>query len=1151
MTPTELFIELSNKEIKLWLDGNGLGIRAPKGSLTPELRQALKENKQYIIQMLRQQNEDPRHPELDISQIERPEHIPLAFEQERLFSISRLIPENSVHNLTHVVQLSGHLELESLKESINIIAQRHEALRTTFTLVDGVPFQRILPVKPIALPVIDWRGLNTEERDVAIETLAQQESKHSFELTKGMLWHCKLAHLEEQVYMLYLNFHHLVIDLLSVDIFISELAAHYRSHVTGKPAEVPDLKIQYADFAIWQQQLLKGDVLQDQIELWKSELLGDLPLLQLPTDRKRLALRSFNGAHEPFAIDADLWKGLQQLSREEGVTPYMTLLAAFKVLLHRYSDQSDIRLGSPSTGRTDRQLESLIGFLAYPLILRTDLSGNPSFRALLARIRETVIRAQKHQKIPFGKIMEFMPPEIKRQHNPFTVLFSFVNKQARSISLPNLTMSPLTEMTRGMTDLDLLVSIHGNDDGLSGGFEYDTDLFDLNTIRRMIGYYKTLLIGVVNDPGQGIRELPLLTKKEHTQLFNQNKVAKAYRNKRGVCIHQLFELQAENMPEKVAVVCQGATLTYSELNVRANRLAYHLQELGIDPDTLVGLCIERSLELVIAILGILKAGGAYVPLDPIYPKERIRDIATDAKLSYIVTQTSLEERFYEHPAELICLDTDWDTGKASSNKNPHTRTTDQNLAYVIYTSGSTGKPKGVLIPHSNVVNLFSATEALYDFSSDDVWTLFHSYAFDFSVWELWGALCHGGRLVVVPQKVSQAIDDFYQLLVKEQVTVLNQTPSAFRQLIQFEETLNEEHDLALRWVIFGGEALEFQGLQPWFDRHGDQKPQLVNMYGITETTVHVTYRLLKKTDLISAASNIGTAIPGLTIYLLDAYQQPVPVGTAGEMFVGGTGLAKGYLNRPELTQERFITNPLNGYSGRVYKTGDLARYLSNGELEYLGRNDHQVKIRGFRIELGEIEANLVKHRQVRETLVVARVDQHDNKQLVAYVVPEERALTEKVLRTYLNERLPNYMVPSTIMFLKSFKLTPNGKIDRGALPVPLGNRPDKKDIVAPRTTTESILVDIWVEFLGLDAVGIYDNFFELGGHSLLATQIMSRLRQAFSVELPLSSLFELRSIAELGEYIDKHRKSSNLETSSIKKVSRESRRRKQNLNPKP
>jgi amino acid adenylation domain-containing protein len=831
------------------------------------------------------------------------------------------------------------------------------------------------------------------------------------------------------------------------------------------------------------------------------------------------------------------------LSEGEGVTLFIILLAAFQTLLHRYTGQDDMVVGSPIAGRTHVETEGLIGFFVNSLVMRTDLSGNLTFRELLARVRDVALGAYAHQDLPFEKLVQELQPERDLSRPPlFQVMLNLENIPGEAVGTGELGITEF-EFDPGVAPFDLHMEVVSKAEGLLCWLEYSTDLFEVATIKRMLRHFQTLLAGIVADPDQRLSDLPILTEAErHQLLVGWNDTTVNYPPSQ--CLHQLFETQVERTPDAVAVVFpsidpqgkpehyENEQLTYGELNLRANQLAHYLQSLGVGPEVLVSLCLERSLEMVVAILGILKAGGAYVPLDPAYPQERLAFMLEDTQSPVLLTQSRLLQSLPEHRTRVVCLDTDWEaivTTAEESAENPTSGVTADNLAYVIYTSGSTGKPKGALISHYNVVRLFEATHHWFYFDERDVWTLFHSYAFDFSVWEIWGALLYGGRLVVVPYWVSRSPDAFYSLLCMERVTVLNQTPSAFRQLIRAEEALGIAKDLALRLVMFGGEALDFNSLKPWFERHGDQIPQLVNMYGITETTVHVTYRPLTMAGLSKApGSLIGGPIPDLQVYVLDQHLQPVPIGVPGELHVGGAGLARGYLNRPKLTTERFIPDPFSDKPGaRLYRSGDLARYLPNGDIEYLGRIDHQVKSRGFRIELGEIEVVLSHHPAVKETVVLAReiervaddpsASLRVSKQLVAYLVPDQKQVpTISELRNFLKGKLPDYMLPSAFVILDALPLTANGKLDRRALPAPDQSRPNlRESFVAPRTPVEEMMARIWAEVLGLERVGVHDNFFELGGHSLLATQVISRLCDVFQVELPIRSLFEAPTVADL------------------------------------
>ena len=1046
--------------------------------------------------------------------------LPLSYAQQRLWFLDQLQPNSALYNIPIALRLVGTLNQAALAQSLEEIIHRHEALRTNLMTVDGKPRQIIQTVTNWTVSVVNFRHLSTSAQEIAAQKLAQEQVIEPFDLAKQALVRATLVLLSKTEHLLLVCMHHIVSDGWSMGVFVQELAALYNAYSQGLPSPLAPLPIQYADFAIWQRNWLVEDVLQSQLSYWQQQLKDAPALLLLPTDRPRPAVQTFVGAYQDFALSVELTQGLMQLSQQQDCTLFMTLLAAFDVLLYRYTGTEDILVGSPIANRDRSEIEGLIGFFVNTLVMRSNLSENPSFAELLTRVRSMALSAYAHQNLPLEMLVEALQPERDLSHTPlFQVMFALQNPYLSEVELSGLSISSLP-IEGATAKFDLTLAMENTGNGLIGVWEYNTDLFDASTIERMTGHFLTLLSSIVANPLEQISQLPLLTEPEKQQLlieWNHTQVDYPVDQ----CIHQLFEQQVRRTPDAVAVVFEEQQLTYHELNCRANQLAHYLQSLGVGADVLVGICVERSWEMIVGLLGILKAGGAYVPLDPEYPPERLSFILTDTQVKVLLTQQQLVNKLPAHTAQLVCLDTDLEKITQNSNSNPVNTATSPNLAYVIYTSGSTGQPKGVLVNHHHVTRLFAATNSWYKFNSQDVWTMFHSYAFDFSVWEIWGALLYGGRLVVVPYLLTRSPESFYKLLSQEQVTILNQTPSAFRQLIQAEQSIGMSN-LNLRLVIFGGEALELESLQPWFERHGDQKPQLVNMYGITETTVHVTYRPLSLDDLNRTASVIGRPIPDLQVYVLDQHLQPVPIGVPGEMYVGGEGVTRGYLHRDELTGQRFISNPFQRSKGgeRLYRTGDLARYLPNGELEYLGRIDQQVKIRGFRIELGEIEGLLAQHPAVWESVVVVREDEPGDKRLVAYVVPQvAQAPTTAELRSFLKEKLPDYMIPNAIVILESLPLTSNGKIDRRSLPVPESRAGIEESLVAPRTPVEEKLAQIWAKVLRVEQVGIHDNFFELGGHSLLATQLVSRIRTSFKVELPLRSLFAAPTVAELAPLI--------------------------------
>ncbi|MEG3939648.1 amino acid adenylation domain-containing protein [Microcoleus sp. S36b_A3] len=1050
---------------------------------------------------------------------------PTSFAQQRLWFIDQFEPGNPFYNLPAAVLLKGRLNVVVLELSFKEIVRRHEALRTTFATVDGQPVQVVGENFNFGLQVLDLQQLEETEREEKVKQLAAEEASKPFDLTKWPLLRASLLQLNAEECVLLLTLHHIIFDGWSIGVFLQELAALYEAFLIGKPSPLPQLSIQYADFAIWQREWLAGDRLQTQLNYWKKQLSGAPPLLELPADRPRPPAQTYRGAKESFLIPRTLRSALKKLSRQENATLFMTLLAAFKTLLYRYTGQADIPVGSPIANRNRAEIQGLIGFFVNTLVLRTDLSGEPTFRQLLARIREVSLEAYAYQDLPFEKLVEELQPERNLSYNPlFQVAFVLQTPPvaAESIAGLNLTLLNVENQT---AKVDLTLYLEEKQEEISGQFEYSTDLFDAVTIRRMAGHFLTLLEGIAANPERRIEELPLLGEKERHQLLVEwNDTRVDYSSDR--CIHQLFEAQVERTPDAIAVVFEDQKLTYRELNKRANQVAHYLQQIGVKPDVLVGICVERASDTIVGILGILKAGGAYVPLDPANPRDRLAFILEDAQVNVLLSEKKLLPNLPKSSAKIVCLDADQSAFSQHSKENPASATTAENLAYIIYTSGSTGIPKGVLVSHSNVLRLFAATQSWYNFNEQDVWTLFHSYAFDFSVWEIWGALLYGGRLAIVPYSVSRSPQEFYNLLCKEKVTVLNQTPSAFYQLIETDKSVGIGEDLSLRLVIFGGEALDLQSLKPWFDRHGDRHPQLVNMYGITETTVHVTYRPLTAADLSKNASLIGRSIPDLQVYLLDRNCQPVPIGIPGEIYVGGAGVARGYLNQPELTGDRFIPNPFNdSLTGRLYKSGDLARYLPNGDIEYLGRIDHQVKVRGFRIELGEIEAALGQHSDVLQAVVIVREDVSGDKRLIAYIIANSAAQNKHSiliheLRCFLKGKLPEYMIPAAFVTLEALPLTNNGKVDRKALPAPDRDRPELEEaFAAPSTGIEKNLAEIWAQVLGLEQVGIDDNFFELGGDSILSIQVISKANQA-GLRLTPKQLFQHQTIAQLAAIAD-------------------------------
>jgi amino acid adenylation domain-containing protein/non-ribosomal peptide synthase protein (TIGR01720 family) len=1044
--------------------------------------------------------------------------LPLSFAQARLWFLDQFEPGGSAYSMAMELRVRGPFNLAGAESVLGEIVRRHEALRTAFRAVAGEPKQIISPRVAVFLPVIDLAGLPTALWERETERLAEAEARQPFDLGRAPLLRAAVLRQEAERHAVLLNMHHIVSDGWSWGVLVREFGALYEAFLSGAPSPLPELAIQYADFAAWQRGHLSGALLESELAWWRGRLAGVPPTLDLPADHPRSAAHNHRAAFHELAIDSTDLAGLESLSRSHGATLFMALFAGFAGLLRRYTGQDDLAMGMPVAGRLHRETEPLIGLFVNTLVLRTDLSGNPDFLEILRRVRETTLAAYAHQEIPFERLVEELKPERSLNRPPLVQVLFVQDVAVGSLELPGLAFTA-SETKAGTAKFELTCKLTETGSGMAGTLEYSRDLFDGSTMERLAGHLTRLLAGAVEDPLRRLSELPLLSATERRQLLDWNAAVPEVRGER--TLPALFEAQVRRSPEAPAVSFEAGTLSYDELNRRANRLARHLRRLGVGPESRVGVLLERSFEQVVALLGILKAGGAYVPFDPSAPLQRLAFLCGDSGIQVLVTDGRDE---LPPVATAVRLGGPEQAASGEDDRDLPALVGPENLCYVIYTSGSTGLPKGVQVRHGSVSRLLSATERWFGFGPADVWTLFHSYSFDFSVWELWGALAYGGRLVVVPYWVIRSPETFWRLLLEEGVTVLNQTPSAFRQLLQAdgEVTAAQRAGLALRLVIFGGEALDPGSLGPWYERHAPGAPRLVNMYGITETTVHVSYRPLDPADLAAAhRSPIGVAIPDLGLRLLDARLELVPSGVAGEICVGGAGLARGYLGRPELTAERFVPDPFSRVPGeRLYRSGDLARYRPDGELDYLGRGDSQVKVRGFRIEPGEIEGALLAHGGVRSAVVLPRQGSPGGTSLVAYVETARDGASAGELRELLRGRLPEYMVPAAFVLLESMPLTANGKLDRRALAgLPL--EPEERSAAGPpRTPAEELVAGIFAEVLSLEGVGAEANFFELGGHSLLATQVASRVRTLFGVDLPVREVFEAPTVEALAGRVE-------------------------------
>ena len=1052
--------------------------------------------------------------------IPRDRRIPLSYAQERMWFFDQLEPGNPTYNRPAFIRFTGSLNVATLEQCLNEIRRRHEVLRTTFPAVDGQPVQVISSAEPVSLPLLDLRHLSEVERGTEARRLAIEEARRSFDLALGPLIRTQLLRLGEEEYLLLLTTHHVVFDGWSMGVLLREISAVYEAFSIGSVPLLSELPIQYADFAQWQRKRFRDEVLESQLSYWRHQLDGSLPVLELPTDHPRPPVQTFRGARHPLVLSKALTDALKEISQREKATLFMTLLAAFNILLRRYTGQDDIIVGTPVAGRTRLETEGLIGIFGNTLALRADLAGNPTFRELLTRVRQMFLEGCAHQDLPFEKLVEELRPKRDLSRNPiFQVMFQLRNIPENTHALPGLRLDKV-EFDYGISRVDLTLEVDDKAEGLFCCFEYNTDLFDAGTVERLGGHFESLLKGIVAHPQRRLSDLPMLTEAERQQLLVEwNDTKRDYPSNK--CIHELFEAQVEQMPEAVAVIFDGQQLIYRELNARANQLAHHLCKLGVGPDVLVGISVEASLEMVVGILAILKAGGAYVPLDPAYPQKRLAFMVTDAQMPVLLTQERLLARLPVHGAKVVRLDTDWEVIARESKENPVSRTKPENLAYVIYTSGSTGSPKGVLGLHRGTINRFAWMWQAYAFEPEEVCCQKTSFNFVDSVWELFGPLLQGIPTVIVPDEVRKHTHRLIQTLAAHRVTRLVLVPSLLRAILDGDGSLQRQLSTLKIWIS-SGETLPVDLAQ----RFRELLPHsvLLNLYGSSEVSADVTWFDvgMMKGDLVSMP--IGRPIANTQIYLLDAQLQPVPVGVAGEVCVGGDNLARGYHNRPELTAEKFIPNPFSDEPGaRLYKTGDLARYLPDGNIEFIGRKDYQVKIRGLRVELGEIEAVLGQHPSVQRCVILVREDIPSDKRLAAYVVPHDQATkTVGELRNFLKTKLPEYMVPSAFVFLDTLPLTPNGKIDRQALSVPNHTRFEPENtFVAPRNPVECQLTQIWENLLGTRPIGVKDNFFDIGGHSLLAVRLFAQIAKTFGQNLRLATLFQAPTVEQLARLLNR------------------------------
>ncbi len=1098
---------------------------------------------------------------------------PLSFQQEGLWFFEQMAPKTSAYNIAEAWHLSGRLNIGVLQNSLDEIARRHETLRTLFGSRNGVPVQIVFAAGPFALEVTDLRG----DRDPGAKAreLAAAGARRPFDLTRRPLARVNLFREDETEHLLLLNMHHIISDAWSLDLFMRELAALYAAGLAGAASPLREPPIQYGDYAEWQRRVLGGPEMEEKLAFWRQHLRGPLAPLALPTDHPRPAAQAHRGAALFFAWPAWLVHDLQGLARRQGATLFQVLLAAFKILLQRYTRQEDIIVGSPFIDREQVETEQLIGFFVNMHALRTDLGGDPTFSELLARVRQVAQGAFLNREAPLRHILRALRAERSLNRNPlFQVAFGFQPDFAKGWSLPGIEATRM-EMECGASRFDLTVLATESAGGLGLRFEYSTDLFEGPTVARLARQFQVLAQDILAKPERRISEFRLLTNEERREILENDGLSEPYWSEEGAeeesgsalanspqrtsngqqptsnnqqpttnnqqpashghhppsiihhppihqsinpsvrqCVHEIFEAQAAQTPEAIALTFGQEQVSYGALNSQANRLAERLSEGGVRAETVVGIYLERSTEMIVAMLAVLKAGGAYLPLDRSYPAERLAFMLEDTGAPPVLTRREWVRELPATRARLLCVD-EPETTRKGGCYSAAARPTPESLAYVIYTSGSTGKPKGVQIPHRGIVRLVRHPNYV-GISPQDVFLQLSPISFDAATFEIWGALLNGARLVIFPAELP-SLERLGRMVEQEKVSILWLPAGLFNQMV------DEQLDCLgrLRYLLAGGEALSVPHVLKAVAKLGDRR--VINGYGPTENTTFTCCHPVPASWPGGSSVPIGRPINRTRVYILDSRLEPVPAGVPGELYVGGDGLARGYLNRPELTAEKFISGPFGPAApSRLYRTGDLVRRLADGTLEFLGRLDAQLKIRGFRVEPGEVEAALAQHPGVREAVVVAREDSSATKQLVAYFVARpDCAVAPAELRTHLAKRLPPFMVPSQFVRLDALPLTPNGKLDREALPAPEnvsckgGGRP-----VPPRTRTESLLLEIWETVLGRDSLGIDDDFFQAGGHSLLATQIVSRVARSFQIELPVSALFEAPTVAALARLLE-------------------------------
>ncbi len=1080
--------------------------------LTPEQR-ALLEKKLREKSAKRKNNNS-------ISVRENLSEYPMSSAQKRLWFLDQLNKGSAFYNIHSALKLTGKLNIKVLEQSIKKVLERHQVLNVVFRVEDNQPVQK-LKAYDFSLEIKNVETLN----EFDIQKLINDEATKPFNLSEGPLFIAKLLTINDNNNILLITLHHIVADGWSVGILIKEVTQLYDSLLKNNKDILAPLKIQYFDYANWSESNFSTKNEEKHIAFWKEALSGMPQILNLPLDKPRPSVQTFNGDRVSFKVPKELANKIKIIGKESAVTPFLTYLSVFEILLYRYSLQEDFGIGTLISDRQKKETRDLIGFFVNTLVMRAQLNPNLNFRTLLKQVKEFAINAFEYQSLQFDKLVDNILEERNTSSSPlFQVMFDYQESPLKNIKLEDISFEIINPEMK-ITKFELLLILEESPAGVTGVFEFNTDLYNRKTIKRFADSYLELLKSISVSPEKPIDKLSILNKTEEERLIKKmNTVVSSYPKK--YCLHQLFEQQAKIFPENVAIEFNNIGLSYLELNKKSNKLARYLINKGVKKGELIAVHLERNNNLIISILAILKAGGAYLPMDPMYPKDRLNFMLSDSKVKILITEKKYDGGYLQDTLETIIVDEDNSAIEKESSDNVVLDITPDQTAYVIYTSGSTGKPKGTIISHYNVVRLFQSSKTIFDFNSNDVWTLFHSYSFDFSVWEIWGALIYGGKLIIVPSEITKSPSEFYNLLVQKNVTVLNQTPVAFFQLSNIEESRKaEELVSSLKYIIFGGEALDFNQLKPWIKNHGYKSPTLINMYGITETTVHVTYKVITENDIINSNNHsIGNPLPDLQLYILDNNLTPQQIGVPGEICVSGAGLAKGYLFRDTLTKQKFIDNPFCKNS-KLYRSGDLGRFIDNGEVEYLGRIDKQIKLRGFRIELGEIEKVLSQLPEIKKSVVLLHGETEINKKLVAFYIKNDNSfIQENKIKKDISSKLPDYMIPSQFIEISEIPITNNGKLDRKYLLNKIKNakRITQSNYIPPRNKLEKYLKEHWENILEIEKIGIHDDFFKVGGNSIQAAILANNLQNDFNEIFHVGTIFFTPTIYEIAKHLNSY-----------------------------